>query len=727
MPFIFELYDKTNATREGQLSLIRDASAIFELEGENTLSFKISIEDQCFSSILERKYIRLVDDQTSSTYYSFIIQRINTIIDRNGDIFYEIQCEGLKYVLLDFMIASTKEYYNITATQALSLITDAATGWSNGTIDPPSSNVATIKFDFVSCLEALQRLVETWVYDDSGIQRHYYYKINEDKTIDLRTLANIGTSKNFYIHIDKQLRSFRKDSDTTGMANRVYGVGFDGFTIERAGKTPYELNPLDETATGGAVGYIEDTVNVDTDDEYNGLRGKIYNGTGSGQKFTVDDTIASTSRIEPIFDFIVAPDNTSKYRLGHAETGEDMTYDLGAYASDNNDATFGSKITVNFHMDAVDTSGSALFIIRVQALASDDSVIIQGSHRENMTDLSVENAIDSQIVLNVERNSGIQKLLLKCQSCNANGYVHFQDIIYSQAPNAMYIDDSTSQSTYGIVTGKYENPDIYDTLNLIKTSALDGTYSGGLCADWAQVGSPTLSENTNTDYIHHGIKSQKVISAAAAEGILQYVEIERDTPYSAYVRIYIDASASGSVELKIERHVGLSWVDTANHIIAGNGWVEVTIENFSCDDADCLKVSILSSGEASTFYVDAVMVHEGIEIHPFVDGDSADLLYDETLNYLKDNKDPHISYDLDLLDLYEKDPGIYANENFIIGDQIRVVDPDINFDSQLLVVNKQFNPLDPQECTVRLARKSDLQRRTFGKIIVASIRENRLV
>lgn len=729
MPFILELYDKTNATRLGQLSLIRDASAVFELEGENSLGFKLSINDNYFSSILERKYIRLVDDQDNSIYYSFIIQRLNTVIDRSGDIAYDVQCEGLKYALMDFMIASTNEYFNITVDQALTLITAEADGWSNGTTDPPSSNVATVKFDFTNCLEALHQLIETWVYDDSGNQRHYYYKINEDKTIDILTLANIGSAKDFYIHIDKQLRQFRKDSDCRGMANRVYGVGFDGFTIERANHTDYEFLPLADTATGGGVGYLEDTVNFDTDDLYNGMRFKIHAGTGSGQKRIVDDTLGGVSqRIEPTVNFSPAPDNTSEYRIGHAETGEDMTYDLGAYDSNSDACAKFTQIIINFKMDAVDNSGTATFIVRAQGLTSGDAVVVGGSHKEVMPDLSADNIAWGQIILEVGELTNIDKLLLRCHSCNANGYVWFYNVNYSLSDNAGYIEDTDSQDDYGIVLGKYENSGIIDTINLIKTPALDGTYTAGLCADWIKILNPTLTENTTLDFIHHGTKSQKVAATAVSEGISQEFYVDADKSYSAYVRLYIDASDEGSVLIIITSWDGTGWGNDTFHVISGAGWIELTIENFShADVIDKYRIQILSFGEASTFYVDSVMIHMGPEIHPFVVGDSADLLYQETLNYLEDNKVPHVGYDLDLLDLYEKDPGIYDQENFGVGDQIRVVDPDISLDSQLLVIRKEFNPLDPQECSVGLARKPEPYRRSLGKVITAAVRQDREV
>lgn len=62
----------------------------------------------------------------------------------------------------------------------------------------------------------------------------------------------------------------------------------------------------------------------------------------------------------------------------------------------------------------------------------------------------------------------------------------------------------------------YRNEKLTDVENLIgpaTVSALSGTYTAGSCEGWDSVGVPTRTENTDTDYIIHGTKSQKVVVA----------------------------------------------------------------------------------------------------------------------------------------------------------------------------------------------------------------------
>ena len=713
MSWRLELFDNANTTRAGIFALYRDAHAIRELEGEDSLNFTLSQDDSLYASMLERKYVRLGENEDSSNYRSFIVQRLSDIRDETGNLSIRIECEGLKYALMDNIIASKQAYSQITATTALTGAL-AGSGFTVGTVNPGSTNLNDIEFNFLNSLEAIQLITETWFYDDAGVRRRYYYRVNENKSIDILTLANFGTQREFYIIYDKNLRSMNRERDCQGMANRVYGVGADGFGTIRAGRVDYIYECLDKIATGGAVGYLEDTANINVDDYHNGMQLYIDAGTGSGQKRIISDTVASTHRFIPTVNFSPAPDATSEYIVGYAESGDEMTYDLGLYAADNNEAAVNTDIIVPFTMDAVDASGSATFIIRVQGLDISNNVVMQGSYRKTFADLSVENTASGQIVLHVGSISTIDKVKLICVSCNANGYLIFQHIYYSLGLNAVYAENPASQASYGVVAGKYENPNIQDTLNIVKTPAMDGVYTGGLCENWAETGTPVTTENTNADYITHGTKSQKVVTDAVDEGIQQALVIDADMPYSAFVRIYIDPASAGSVKFLIDPQGG-SGSDTYQEI-SGAGWVEVTIDNFSYDTTDII-IKILSSGEASTFYVDAVMVHKGSEVHEFIDGDSADVLWREANNHLQQHKNPIVSYGLDLLDLYEHDRAKYGEENFLVGDAIRVIDPELSIDIHLTVVRKEFDIDNPQNCKVGLGEK----RLTWHKSLISSV------
>jgi hypothetical protein len=721
-----ELYNNTNAARQGQLTFLKSARVTFEAEGEQRLSFEISENDPLYTSVTERYYVRLVKD-TDKTYRSFIIQHITHERDNKGNLFKIVECEGLKYALMDNIVPDYNYYSNITMTDALTIALSGS-GFTVGTVDASAdtdANRHSVQFNWPNSLEALQLLIDTWDYDDSGTARKYLYIVNENKSIDIRERANAGSLLDFYIHPHKQLRGLRKIVDARETANKVYGIGADGFTFYRSGRVDYNFDPLTKTATGPGTGNdtLEDTVNIDTDDLHNGLtiglRG-MTGGSGADEKKTITDEDGE-SNYEFTVDSVWStnPSASDAYKTAYLEETESFTYALGSYAGDTNSLAKNSEviITINFDSNPSTATGNSTFIVRLELQNSGGSnQRVRSSYREIQSDISSEYSTSHQIVLKVEDWTDIKELkvtFVSHQYSTGAGvpYVLVTNIQYVTGRNSDFVQDTTSISSRGTIVGKYENPDILDTVNLVKTPALDGTYSAGLCENWTKVGSPTVSENTNSSYRHHGGGSQKIIAAAVDEGISQFVNVKSGVSYSAYVRVYIDETDTGSVLFKIEETGGSGeWEEVIN---VGE-WAEVAVENFGvAGDVRQIKISVLSFGEASTFYVDAVMVHEGPKIHPFVDGDTADVLYEETITYLNQHKDPIVSYELDMLDLYEVDRGIFTEENFEIYDRVRIVDSDQKLDDHFIVMRKEFDLFDPQEAMVRLENKREYFRNSL--------------
>jgi phage minor structural protein len=729
MSWRLELFSNTNATRVGAFALYRDAHAVRELEGEDSLSFVLSPDDSLYSSILERKYVRLVENENSSNYRSYIIQRLSDIRDEAGNLSLKVECEGLKYALMDNILPSLLAFSQIAASTALAEALSGS-GFTAGTVNPTSTNLSDIEFNFLNSLEALQLITETWFYDDGGVRKRYYYRVNENKTVDILTLPNLGTQREFYIIFDKNLRSMSRDRDCQGMANRVYAVGAEGFSINRGAGINYDYgnDPALETASGGAATYLEDsdTLQITANDEHNGMQLKIVGGTGSGQKRTISDTILSTKRLVPSVNFSPAPNNTSTYLIGYADSGESMVYDLGACYADSNPLKRDSLLRIQWRNVAGWSSGSGTCTFKIQLSLLDDADKVLLSMIKTMAYTYPVDDVDDSETIEVGDVETATKIKLEVLSIAFTGggaglpFTQFNWMNYTLGINAIVIDDPTSQGIYGIVTGKYENPNIQDTINLINTPALDGTYTGGLCQDWTMEGTPTLTENTSAAYIHHGTKSQKVVADADAEGIEQsWYAVVADKAYSAYCRVYIDPDAPGSVKFSINLGGQIQY-----YVTTGVGWIEILIENFSFIYSGIATIGVLSSGGALTFYVDAVMVHEGSELHDFVDGDTADILWREGNNYLQQHKNPIVSYSLDLLDLYEHDRAKYAEENFLVGDAIRVVDPDLSIDTHLTVTRKEFDIDNPQNCKVGLGEK----RLTWQKSIIGSmIKQIRLI
>lgn len=80
-----------------------------------------------------------------------------------------------------------------------------------------------------------------------------------------------------------------------------------------------------------------------------------------------------------------------------------------------------------------------------------------------------------------------------------------------------YIEDQSSIDTYGLRSGKHVDESFSDVINIAgpyKKSALSGTYTSGLCESWFKVGTCTVAENTDSQYVTNGTKSQKVTVTA---------------------------------------------------------------------------------------------------------------------------------------------------------------------------------------------------------------------
>lgn len=720
-----ELYDKTNTNRQGYLIKLSEPNVYYEIEGSHSLNFRLAFEDEYYNSVLEKMYIRVVEDNNDSNYNSFIIQSINTRVDGGKNVYKIIQCEGLKYALMENILQYKKKYVDITCTTALTEALSGS-GFTVGTVNAASSNLNTVEFNWVNSLEALQIIIDTWYYDISGIKYKFYYKVNEDKTVDILTEANLGTANNFYVHVEKNLKAISRDSDAKDMSNRVYGIGADGFTFIRANRVNYEYNAVDSTATDGAVNYLEDTVNILTDDLHNGMKIAIDSGAASGDRRTVLDTNGTTNRLIPTVNFSAAISAGDQYRVGIVEKDDTITYELGLPDANTDSVGMFTNIVVNYSLDMVATTGSGSAIFKVRCLDQSNNIVASGANKHLFPDFSADNSTSGQVKIYVGEISNIRKLQFNLTTIGTGASVSvlfLTQILYTLAPNDIFIDDATSQATYGIVSGKYVNENIYDTYNMFKNATFSGTYTAGLCEDWILVGNPTVSENLNSDYIYHGTKSQKISCSTDGEGIEQRIAIETGISYSLYVRVYIDPVSDGSVLITANPEFPAE--GNTFYIIQGAGWIETTIENFAYMNSTYVNVRLLSSGDAVDFYADSIMMHEGAEIEPFVNGDSADLLYNETLAHLHKVRNPRLIYNLDMVHLFEINPYIYRQENFNIGDLIRLVDEDINVDDQFLVVSKAYNPLLPAACAVTLSNKPDRFRRGLQIAINESQRQKR--
>jgi hypothetical protein len=274
-----------------------------------------------------------------------------------------------------------------------------------------------------------------------------------------------------------------------------------------------------------------------------------------------------------------------------------------------------------------------------------------------------------------------------------------------------YVPNATSQATYGYWDGVVRDTSIEDVRTLIVPGFMDGTYTAGLQAGWSNVGSATVAENGDLAYIEHGSASQHVTCGAADKGISFAVPLDGSEQYSVAVRLYV---ASGSALVKVESAGTNPVTETNKTGTTGTGWFTVEIGGIPMEGA-AATLSILSTGGAAEFYVDAVSFVGSRQPKGFVEFNSARELYRQAFDYLDDNAYPVIEYDIPgAIDLYDADPERWPLHQIQIGDTVRVIDPDLSLDVNVRVLSISKNERR-ETIRLKLATHTDLSA-AFGSI-----------
>lgn len=241
----------------------------------------------------------------------------------------------------------------------------------------------------------------------------------------------------------------------------------------------------------------------------------------------------------------------------------------------------------------------------------------------------------------------------------------------SGAGEVPYIRAGVSIATYDTFVGSYRDESVAGAINLLETPMLDGTYSSGLCAGWTKNGTPTVSENTSAGYIQYGSKSQRVQGAANNAGVYQVTAVSDGKYYSISAWVYI---VSGNVQLEVVDS-GSVWNITKN----ATGWQRFTITEKVAGTS--LGIRLFQDGAGTCeFYLDAVMLSEGVLNRSFTENCDTKVLWDATYDLLIKLKDPRIEYEINFVDLFNANKSVYAFDEVLLGDTVNVFDPDLGIE-----------------------------------------------
>jgi len=258
------------------------------------------------------------------------------------------------------------------------------------------------------------------------------------------------------------------------------------------------------------------------------------------------------------------------------------------------------------------------------------------------------------------------------------GVADDQFILEDDAGNQVdYILSTASIAALGTREGVARNTRYTGVYNLIKTSDLSGAYGSGLCADWDKEDTPTVTENTDTDFIINGTKSQKVVVAALPanpQGVSQTVTTVVGKMYKITAWVYVTL---GNIYLQVGSYVGDS------ETVTEAGWKKFEFVGQAAGTT--AKISILSSGYdgVTTFYLDSMLVVEDADeaentsftvFHDLVD------LWKETFDYIYSKKDIQIEYTCNFIDLQKISQNDYPYEEINLGDVLLITDENLDVD-----------------------------------------------
>jgi hypothetical protein len=299
-------------------------------------------------------------------------------------------------------------------------------------------------------------------------------------------------------------------------------------------------------------------------------------------------------------------------------------------------------------------------------------------------------------------------------------------ILYDAVTLMPFIPTGQSESTYGIVSDKYENSEFEDFVNHLGPqgrSDFSGTYSGGICQGWAAIGSPTCTEDATAAYIVHGTKCQKVV-AADGEGLYRefapVVSAGEQYSVSFKIRLTLTGIAEGAhLHMRIKYDTDQYWPPGNIEVKEGTTTIRLFGTTFSTPRTYAIqggniehvsgqtpRFEIYADGGGATFYIDSIeLVFLPYIPMPdiFVPYDSRAMLWGAGVQHARESLALNQDYNIQVLDLYELDRSGNAAYEFKAGDEVTVTHAGLNISDTVRVVQKSTpNMFKPVKCNVKI-------------------------
>jgi hypothetical protein len=292
-----------------------------------------------------------------------------------------------------------------------------------------------------------------------------------------------------------------------------------------------------------------------------------------------------------------------------------------------------------------------------------------------------------------------------------------------------YLEHPTSLATYGQFSGVVERADFPNVNQLLgeDQAFLGGTYVSGVAPGWNAIGSPTLTEETSSQFVKHGTSSQKVV-AADTEGIITdaiTVAPGTDDPFlTAQIHILVTSlAASTSVRFQLEDVTNTveypSDASSAGATTELNKWIRLDIQpgvNFNAAATTSVKLKVWATGGAATFYVDAGQLSDrATPPNEFVNGRVSNALWHSANDALDEFNAPIDTLDVGVIDVDRVSDTDFVFSELVLGGTVIIVDEDLGLDLETRIVELRQNLLEPGDTQIALSKKPEDLAGLLGK------------
>lgn len=188
-----------------------------EINGEDTLAFKLPPNDPKRFEIVHERRVQLVDQ-------FYVIRRVRSGRDEDGSRFIEVHCEAEWYDLMFADPLPVSQWQDALASTVLGDILKG-TGWQVGTVEITARRNLQLDEKLMNRLQALRQVAEVW-----GGELQFD---TAKRTVSLLRQVGRKTPVAAFVY-RKNLRNIQREVDTLNLITRLYPYGAKGLTIAAA-------------------------------------------------------------------------------------------------------------------------------------------------------------------------------------------------------------------------------------------------------------------------------------------------------------------------------------------------------------------------------------------------------------------------------------------------------------------------------------------------------------